>query len=149
MNPIKNILVPIDFGEPSASALAYAVDLAESLGARIHLLHAFEFPIVGFPDGAVVVSADVASKIVEAGRKAIDEAVAKHRGRTVEITTLHKQGEPRETILATAQDVRADLIVMGTHGRRGISRALIGSVTELVVRASSVPVLTVHAAGKS
>jgi len=57
-----------------------------------------------------------------------------------------KQADPREAILAAAEDLSADLVIMGTHGRRGIARALIGSVAEAIVRASTIPVLTVHAA---
>ena len=57
-----------------------------------------------------------------------------------------KQADAREAILETAEEVSADVVFMGTHGRRGIARVLIGSVAEAVVRASPVPVLTVHAA---
>src|SRR4051812_38174421 len=149
MDPIKTILVPIDFGPPSEAALGYALDLAEALKARLFLLYAFEFPIIGFPDGAMIASADVASKIVDAGQKALDKAMEKARGRNVEITPLLKQGDPREVILNMAKEVGASMIVMGTHGRRGIARALIGSVTESVVRTSEVPVLTVHGADKT
>jgi nucleotide-binding universal stress UspA family protein len=144
MNPIETILVPTDFGEPGESALAYAMDLAEGLGAKVILLHAFELPIIGFPDGAMVATADIASRIVNASQKALDDAVSKYRKDKVELTALLKQGDPREVILAVAKDTGANLIVMGTHGRRGIARALIGSVTESLVRTSPVPVLTVH-----
>jgi nucleotide-binding universal stress UspA family protein len=149
MNPIKTILVPTDFSEPAASALAYAVDLAEGLGAKVVLLHAFELPIVGFPDGVVVATADVASRIVNAAQKALDDAALPFAKRKVEITALLKQGDPREVVLATANDLCAELIVVGTHGRRGIARALIGSVTESIVRTAPVPVLTVHGPPRS
>jgi nucleotide-binding universal stress UspA family protein len=149
MTPIKTILVPTDFSEPAASALAYAVDLAEGLGAKVVLLHAFELPIVGFPDGVVVATADVASRIVNAAQKALDDAARTFAKRKVEITSLLKQGDPREVVLATANDVRAELIIVGTHGRRGIARALIGSVTESIVRTAPVPVLTVHGPPRS
>jgi nucleotide-binding universal stress UspA family protein len=145
MEPIKTILVPLDFGEPSSTALAYAVDLAEGLGARIYLLHAFELPIIGFPDGAMVVPPDIAARITNAAQKALDDAVARFTGRKVEMTPMLKQGDPRQVILDQAAELGAQLIVMGTHGRRGISRALIGSVAERVVRSSSIPVLTIHA----
>lgn len=144
MMPIKTILVPTDFGDPGESALAYAIDLAEGLKAEVILLHAFELPIVGFPDGAMVATADIASRIVNAAQKALDDAVAKYKKRSIALKPLLKQGDAREVVLAVAKDVGANLIVMGTHGRRGIARALIGSVTESVVRTSPVPVLTVH-----
>jgi nucleotide-binding universal stress UspA family protein len=64
----------------------------------------------------------------------------------VELVPLLKQADPREAILTAAQELSADLVIMGTHGRHGIARALIGSVAEAIVRVSPVPVLTVHAA---
>ncbi|MBX3185849.1 MAG: universal stress protein [Labilithrix sp.] len=145
MNPIEKILVPTDLGDPGESALAYAVGLADSLGAELILLHAFELPITGFPDGVLVATADLASRIVNASQKALGDAVEKYKGGKVKITPVLKQGDPREVILAVANDMGADLIVMGTHGRRGIARALIGSTTESVVRTAPLPVLTVHA----
>jgi nucleotide-binding universal stress UspA family protein len=149
MNSIKTILVATDFGEPGERALTYAVDLARWLGAKVVLLHAFELPVVGFPDGAMLASAEIASRITNAAQKALDEAVANvRRDGKIEITTLLEQGDPREVVLAMAKETEANLIVMGTHGRKGIARALIGSVTESVVRVSPIPVLTVHAATK-
>ncbi|HVH41185.1 MAG TPA: universal stress protein [Labilithrix sp.] len=147
MVPIKNILVPIDFGEPSDSALGHAIDLAEALDAKVYVLNVYELPLVGFPDGAVIPTAEIASRIVNASQKVLDEAVAKHRGRKVAVSALLKQGDARDVILSVAKEVGAGLIVMGTHGRSGIARALIGSVAERIVRTSSIPVLTVHAEG--
>lgn len=126
----KNILVPVDFGEASQAALDYAVDLAEGTDAKVFVLHTFEIPIVGLPDGVVAATAELTGRIVNAAQKALLE-----------------QGDAREVILAEAKELGADLIVIGTHGRRGIARALIGSVAESVVRTSPVPVLTVHAPG--
>jgi nucleotide-binding universal stress UspA family protein len=144
MSPPEIILVPTDFGAPSEAALAYAIDLAKPLGARVYLLWACEPPLVGFADGALVPNGDVLGQMMQGGNKALDTAIDKLSGRDVEMTPLVKQGDPREVILSAAKEVGASLIVMGTHGRRGIRRALIGSVTERVVRTSDVPVLTVH-----
>jgi nucleotide-binding universal stress UspA family protein len=110
------------------------------------VMHAFELPFVGFPDGNVTVSAEMASKIIDAAEKAMAEAVRKHSGRRVVISTFLEQADPREAIFNAAKKVEADLIVIGTHGRRGFARALIGSTAEAVVRTSTIPVLTVHAA---
>ena len=71
-------------------------------------------------------------------------ATAKRKGSGIVIQPILKQADAREAVLATAEDLSADLIVMGTHGRKGIARALIGSVAEALVRAAPVPV-TVHA----
>ena len=86
------------------------------------------------------------SSIISSAEKQLAACVAKRGESSVEIVPLLKQADPREAILAAAQDLSADLVVMGTHGRRGIARALIGSVAEAIVRVSPVPVLTVHAA---
>jgi len=139
----KNILVPTDFSEPAGAALDYAVAFAEKVHARVYVLHAYQLPVMGFPDG-MLISADITGRILDAANKALDECVSKYQGRNVEMVPLVKQADPREAIIAFAKDVGADLIVIGTHGRRGISRALIGSVAESVVRTSPVPVLTVH-----
>jgi nucleotide-binding universal stress UspA family protein len=140
----KTILVPIDFSEPSNAALDYAVELAKKLGAKIHVLTAFQLPIVGFPDGVYVASPDIAEKLTTAAQTALDEAISKRKNSGVEITGMLEQADPRDAIVRAAEDLQADLIVMATHGRKGIARALIGSTTEAVVRTAKVPVLTVH-----
>lgn len=141
----KTILVPSDFGDASEAALDTAVELAKSFGAEIVLLHTFEIPVVGFPDGAMVATSELTSRILEGAQAALDAAVAKRKGRGVAIRPLLGQGDAWRTALATADEVGAGMIVMGTHGRRGLPRALIGSVAEKVVRTARVPVLTVHA----
>lgn len=148
MNAPTKILVPTDFSEPSNAALEYAVTLAEKLGAGVHVVHAFELPIVGFPDGTLTITAEMASKIIDAAQKALDDLVKKYAER-IKLTSSLEQADPRDGVLLAAKKVGAELIVMGTHGRRGISRALIGSVAEGVVRRSPIPVLTVHAEGAS
>lgn len=141
----KTILVPTDFSDSSGSALAYAVKLAKSLGAELVVLHTYELPMIGFPDGTLVATAELTSRVLEGARVALDAAVAKHAGAGVSLRTLVKQGESWRTIVDTAPEVGAGLIVMGTHGRSGLPRALLGSVAEKVVRMATCPVLTVHA----
>jgi nucleotide-binding universal stress UspA family protein len=82
-------------------------------------------------------------------QNALKEAVAKHRGRDVDIESALEQGEPEAVVLRMIEKVDADLVVMGTHGRRGLARAILGSVTEAVVRGSPVPVVTVHSTKSS
>ena len=145
MKTPRVLLVPIDFSEPSNAALDHAVDLAEGTDARIYVLHAFEIPIIGLPGAVIGATAELTSRIVNAAQKGLDDAIARYEGRSVVMTPLLKQGNARAIILEMAEDVSADLICIGTHGREGIARALIGSVAEAVVRTSPVPVLTVHA----
>ncbi len=149
MNAPKKILVPTDFSEPSDAALDYAVSLAQKLGASIHVVHSFELPVVGLPSGVLTISAEMASRIIDAAQTALAQLSEKYEQRGVKLETLIEQADPREGVLSAAKKIGADLIVMGTHGRRGLARALIGSVTEAVVRTSPVPVLTVHAETKT
>lgn len=140
----KKILVPTDFSEASGVALDYALTLAAALGAAVHVVHAFELPVVGFPDGTMTITAEMASRIINAAQNSLDEIMEKNRDRGVTLTTSLEQADPRDGIFNAAKKADCDLIVMGTHGRRGLARALIGSVTESTVRRSPLPVLTVH-----
>lgn len=146
MTTTKTILVPTDFSVAAETALEHALALASKLGAKVVLLHAYALPIIGFPEGTMIPSAAIASSIISHAEKELAACVARCSDRGVEIVPLLKQADPREAILAASHDLSADLVVMGTHGRRGIARALIGSVAEAIVRVSHVPVMTVHAA---
>lgn len=142
----KIILVPTDFSVAAETALDRALGLASQLGAKVYVLHAYQLPIVGFPDGVLVPTAEIASRVVAWAESELAACVARRKESSVEIVPILKQADAREAVLAVAEEVDADLVVMGTHGRRGIARALIGSVAEAVVRTSPVPVMTVHAA---
>lgn len=144
MTTPRTILVPIDFGDASNVALDFAVDLVEGTDAKVYVLHTFEIPLIGLPDGVVAATAESTSRIVNAAQRALDDVAARYTDRKVAVKTLLEQGDAREVILARAKELGADLICIGTHGRRGIARALIGSIAESVVRTSPVPVLTVH-----
>jgi len=145
MTAPKVIVVATDFSPSAEAALDHALALAERLKARVFLVHTYQLPLIGFPDGVVAASAELASRIINQAQEALSEAVAKRAGSGVEIVPILKQADPRDGLLEVAKEVSADLIVMGTHGRRGLARALIGSVAESLVRASPLPVLTVHA----
>lgn len=138
------ILVPVDFGPHSQHALEYAVGLAEQLGAAVHVITAYELPIASFPDGVYVATAEIASRLIEASQTALDKAVAPFKNGKVPVTSHLEQGDPREVVLDVCKKKPIGLIIMGTHGRKGIARALIGSVAESVIRTATVPVLTVH-----
>ena len=144
MSRIEQILVPIDFEQPSEHALAYAMDLAEALGARVHVITAYQMPIATFPGGEPIATPEIVARLVEASQRALDEACARYRERKVALTSHVEEGDPRDVILRVAREKAANVIVMGTHGRKGIVRLLIGSVTEAVLRTAEVPVVTVH-----
>ena len=142
----KTLLVPSDFGTGSDHALAYAVDLAKALSAEIIVLHAYEIPVIGFPDGAVIATPEIATRLSESARIGLEKTVAPHASSGVPMRAVVKQGASWSAIVDAAEELGAGMIVMGTHGRKGLPRALLGSVAEKVVRSAKCPVLTVHAA---
>jgi len=140
----KTILVPTDYGQSSDHALAYAVQLARALGAEVVVLHAYDLPVIGFPDGALVATPEIATKVTESARIGMEKTLAPHASSGVSMRSLVKQGVTWQTIVETAEELGAGMIVMGTHGRTGLPRALLGSVAEKVVRSAKCPVVTVH-----
>jgi len=146
MSPPKVILVPTDFSVSAETALDYALELAAKLGAKVYVMHAYQLPVVGFPDGVLLPSAEIATRVINWAQSQLAACVARRKESSVDIVPVLKQADPRDAVIAAAEDLSADLVIMGTHGRHGLARALIGSVAESVVRTSTVPVLTVHAA---
>jgi len=142
----KRILVPIDFSEPSDAALDHARTLATRFGASLHLLHVAEDPYRAF------YSAEVFVPEIEGLRDSILEDATrrmKDRLRTTErdegaVTVSAIIGTPAGSIVEYAGGNDIDLIVMGTHGRGGMSHLFVGSVAERVVRMAPCPVLTVR-----
>jgi nucleotide-binding universal stress UspA family protein len=142
---LRRILVAVDFTETSDKAFDFAIELAAKFDASVTAVHAFEIPVIGFPDGALVATADIAARIQEAARQGLDAAVSARQGRSgVTIQAVLREGAAQEEIRAVAEETKADLIVIGTHGRKGLARALLGSVAENVIRTVKLPVLTIH-----
>ena len=145
---IRIILTPTDFSEGAARALAWARALAREFGATIVLLHVVDLAAAWMPVGGLgSIPAPVPPDVVDQFTKAAQAALDALADEASEVTQrLLRHGHPREVILDVANAVKADLIVMGTHGRRGFSQLFIGSVAEHVVRHAPVPVLTVRTA---
>jgi nucleotide-binding universal stress UspA family protein len=144
-----NVLVPTDFSETADRALDYATALAAKLGAKVHVLNAIGIPALGVPELGVALTSTMIESLVRDNQAALDKLVEKRRGQATFGETILRTGDARDVILQTAEQIGADLIVMGTHGRRGISRALLGSVAEAIVRRAPCAVLTVRAAASS
>ena len=140
----KNILVPTDLSEGAEAALDYACELATKLDATIHLINVIGIPALGLPELGVALTSTVIDSMIADNQRAIDELAARKCGHAKMGQVLLRTGDARDVINQTALEVNADLIVMGTHGRRGFTRALLGSVTETVVRSAPCPVLTVR-----
>jgi universal stress protein A len=141
-----NILVPTDFSPASERVLAYARALAERFGASLHLLHVVEDPVMAaaWSEAYAFDVAGLQARFREEAERRLTEVAASLTGVTV--TTDVLDGSPARTIAAAAGDKGMDLIVMGTHGRSGLSHLLLGSVAERVVRSAPCPVLTVREA---
>jgi nucleotide-binding universal stress UspA family protein len=146
--PFQKILVPIDFDATSENALDQALALAAKLGAKVTVLHVYSLPLYNFPDGSYIPTAEVSAAVEAGARRQLDAVVARRKQAGAELEALLRNGRAAEEICAVAQEIGAELIVMGTHGRGLLGRALLGSVAQNVVRASQVPVLTVRAQEK-
>lgn len=139
MVTIKHILVATDFSETSARALAMALELARAFDARLTLLHVWSIPSTGYAEALSWPIDDME----RAAKRALDDAFARTSKVHPKTEALLREGNEWQEIVDAAQDLRCDLVVMGTHGRRGLPRLVLGSVAEKVVRLSPVPVLTV------
>ena len=141
---IRRILVPFDFSEYSEKAFTWALAMAEKWRSRLLLLHVVPTP--SYPPMLTGTYFNVAE--FEASLRADAEARAKEflgkpHGRTVQVDTQVVMGEPFGDICRVAEQEQVDLIIMGSHGRTGLSHVLLGSVAERVVRHAPCPVLVV------
>jgi nucleotide-binding universal stress UspA family protein len=140
----KSILVPTDLSDGAEEALDYALELANKFGATVHLLNVIGIPALGVPELGVALTSSVIDSMIRDNQVALEALADRKRGIAPIGQILLRTGDARDSIVQTAKDVHADLVVMGTHGRRGVSRALLGSVTESVIRKSPCPVLTIR-----
>lgn len=148
----RRILVPIDGSPPSKRGLEEAIALAKDQAARLCLLHVVdEMLMMPAFDGSMYVPVDYRDDFIKAmregGKKLLAEAEATVRRRHVKADAVLLETLGRrvaDLVVKQAKKWRADVIVLGTHGRRGLSRVLMGSDAEMVVRESPVPVLLVR-----
>jgi len=141
----KNILVPTDLSEGAEAALDYACELAAKLDATVHLINVIGIPVLGVPELGVALTTTMIDSLIADNQTALDNLASTKRSRARIGQTLLRTGDARDLINQAATELGADLIVMGTHGRRGVTRVLMGSVAETVVRSAPCPVLTVRA----
>ena len=137
MLAVRTILHPTDFSERSAFAFSLACTLARAYGARLVLVHVTPTVVVSGELGAIPPQpSDV--------WKTLQEQLANLRAPDPNVSVEHhlKEGDPATEILRLAQEIKCDLIVMGTHGRTGLGRLFVGSVAEQVLRKAPCPVLT-------
>ncbi|RLM57425.1 universal stress protein [Halobellus sp. Atlit-31R] len=135
----ETILVPTDGSDPAGAALRHAASLARVHDATVHLLYVADTN----RDSVTTVGGEVVDALESEGERVI-EAAREQLDSTVDVVDAVETGDPVETILDYGDLIDADVIVMGTHGRRGIDRVLLGSTTERVVRLSPIPIVTVR-----
>ena len=138
------IVVGTDFGDEGRAAVDWAIELARGLGARVVVSHSFDLPIYGFPDASLIVTAKTAAQLSTEAQTQLDAEVARVGERGVPVAGQLTQGDPREALPELASRTGASLLVVGSHGRRGLARALLGSVAEGILRGSRVPVVVVR-----
>lgn len=142
---IRTILVPVDFSPHSEKALGTAIDFARALEAEIHLLHAYSLPVGVVGPYDYQIPANILSELRDSAGRRVDQEVKKVKEAGVEAHGLITEGVPTQSILETAEQIGADLIVMGTRGLTGLKHVVLGSVAERTIRNAPCPVLTVHA----
>ncbi len=140
---IEGILIPVDFSQTALAAARYGCALAARLGARATLLHVFSPRVVVLPDAVFVPSPEEIRALADAARDRLQSLAADLARDGQEIDCIAVEGQPAEAIRLVAEQQRAGLIVMGTHGRRGVAHLLLGSVAERLLRRAPCPVLTV------
>ena len=141
MTIIKNILVPVDFSAASSNALEIAIGMAQAFDAELTLLHAWELPVYPYME-FLLSSSELSSAIERGATQRLESTLQAVRARVPRSRSQLMMGVVWQKIIEAIDELKPDLVIMGTHGRHGVSHALLGSVAEKIVRLSPVPVLT-------
>jgi nucleotide-binding universal stress UspA family protein len=140
MLPVRTILHATDFSAGAEVAFQLACSLARDYGARLLVLHVYVAPLVSYEEGGrPPVLADVQQPLLDQLHR------LRPRDENVRVEYKLVEGNPAEEILRTAAETHSDVLILGTHGRTGLGRLLMGSVAEQVVRQATCPVVTVKA----
>ena len=145
--PVTSILVPTDFSEGSREAVRYAHDLAIRLDATLHVLHVLENPFApgAFMEMYALPSPDYFLDLEQQAKARLDASLSAEDKQMATVIMTTRMGVPATEILQRAEEEpRIDLIVMSTHGRGGVARLVMGSVTDKVLRGAPCPVLTMR-----
>ena len=143
----KKILVPVDGSAPSMRGLSEAMKLAKSHGSQLQLVHVVNELVLGAAETPPVYMGEVVDALRAEGKAVLGKAERVVREHALEPQSVLLEsigGRAADLIVEQAKQWKADLIVMGTHGRRGLRRLALGSDADLVVRSSPVPVLLIR-----
>lgn len=145
---IRTILVPTDFSAGSRAALFAAKQIAKAVGASLHLLHVIENPFApgGFMEMYTLPPGFYPEELDAAARQRLAECLSPEEQAAFRVTLTTTMGIPAHEILQRLdEEPKIDLVVMGTHGRGGVARFVIGSVADKIVRNAPCPVMTMKA----
>jgi universal stress protein A len=146
---IQHILVPTDFSEYADYALDYAIELAQKLQARFTLLHVLYLSPLTVGEVPPSVFNQILQDMENWAQQQMQETLKRVKQTGIQIDSVILEGTPFQMIIETAESKDVDLIVMGTHGRTGLTHVLIGSVAEKVVRLAPCPVLVTRGTTKT
>ncbi len=146
MSKFKKILVAIDFSNLSEMAMTTAVDLAKDLGADLHIVHIVQIHATNIPEGGMVNIEEIQALEEQSAKNNLEKFLQDY-GEGLDISTTILHGDAAVEVNNVAKEAGADMIVMGTHGRKGVAHLLMGSVAESVLRKSEVPVLCIRKTG--
>jgi nucleotide-binding universal stress UspA family protein len=135
------IVVAVDFEKASLKALDVAKELGRAMGAEVVIAHVYQVPMFTYPGLEPALLPTFNAEISTAAKRAVEELSASQEG----LRAVLREGDPSTELLAVASELKARMLVMGTHGRSGFAHLFLGSVAEKVMRHSTIPVLTVRA----
>jgi nucleotide-binding universal stress UspA family protein len=143
---LKRICVCSDFSAPAERAFDYALTFARQFGAELHVLHVIEdiIPTVPEPGISMLPTQEIMAGLRKGSEEAMTKLLASRDIADVNLKSVIREGVPFREVEAYARENDIQLVVVGTHGRTGLSHLLLGSVAERVVRSAPCPVLTVH-----
>jgi universal stress protein A len=141
---LRRILVPTDFSDESRAALAYGAALAETFSASLHVLHVLQAIVTPEAVPVQYESRQLEAAVEATAWEELRELLAGDEYARLQATLAIEWGTPASEIIRYAREHEIDLIVMGTHGRGGLKRLILGSVAESAVRGAPCPVLTIH-----
>lgn len=139
----ETILLPTDGSTGTAAAVEEAIGLARTCGSTVHVVHVVDLDELGGYFSAGGLPAEFVQQALDEGERRADRVAERFRDADVPAETVVLKGAPEREIIRYIEDAGVDVVVMETHGRRGIRRVLLGSVTEDVVRLADCPVLTI------
>jgi nucleotide-binding universal stress UspA family protein len=144
---LQTIVAAVDFSDPSEAAFARALVWAREFSAQLCVLHCYEIPRPGVGEYQVAIPDTLWERVQQGAMDAVEAFAERARAEGIEATGEVCEGPPAEGIRLTAERLGADLVVLGTHGHRGVERILLGSVAERTVRTAPCAVLTARSSG--